>query len=139
MMVKAVVWICVSGIVIGLTGFYAVFVMPLLWIGWKFSRSTFLQTPQEKAEIELDALVRVATARGAQQYLGDFAFQDLARYLKAIRPMIWIDFARFAVITHDLQFGNDAAKIVAIATIERWMEERHLGGGPAPVPPPEPK
>lgn len=48
-MVTWIVWVCIAGLVFGIAGWLGIFIMPLLFLGWRYIQKEALLRREERA------------------------------------------------------------------------------------------
>lgn len=120
-LIKFIVWVCIAGIVVGTTGGLAVFILPLLWIGWTFGRPMPLPTPEEKTFRTIEAFAQLAQARGDATYVASFTYAQLAHYLRLLAPITRTNLPLVLVLLNDLDRGNEIQRYAAIMRIQEMF------------------
>lgn len=102
-MIALVIWICIAGLVFGIAGWLGVFIMPLLFIGWKYWQRQSVEGALLREEKAMDAIIAQAKADDRR----DAVVRDLYEMRALIRTNLPLYLTQAAVLKAAFQHAAE--------------------------------
>lgn len=93
-MITWIVWICIAGLVFGVAGWLGVFILPLLFIGWKYFQRQGVEQSLRREEQAMDMIIAKAIDDGDS----DKSLRTLYELRKEIRTNLPLYLAKVQMI-----------------------------------------